>query len=234
MKVLNKILQIATVVFGLGVLVMFFLPFVEFATSSISESYTAAQFAFGAKVKYLDVTKDLALSAGVLCSLVVSVLASALSIVGLFKNSKGLRYAVSGISLFAAIFTLIAYLGEMAEFVKYGNLGVSADVEPKYTIFATIMVIAMFVFSAFSIGHLLVDDYIEAKATGKKTIFQRVVLFFRDYKSEINKIVWPSFQDVVKNTGIVLIMCAVVGALIWVVDGGLGKLIEMILELKLK
>ena len=228
MKVLNKILQIAAVVFGLGALVMFFLPFVEFA----SESYIAAEFAFGAKVKYLGAAKDLALSAGILFAFVLSALAAVLSVLGIFKNGKGLRYTVSGMSLFTAIYTLIAVLGEKAEFVNYANLG--ASVAPKYTIFVTLMVVAMFVFSAFSIAHLLVDDYIEAKAAGKKTILQRVVLFFRDYKSEINKIVWPSFNDVVKNTGIVLIMCAVVGALIWVVDGGLGKLIELILSLKLK
>ncbi|MBQ3547509.1 MAG: preprotein translocase subunit SecE [Clostridia bacterium] len=90
----------------------------------------------------------------------------------------------------------------------------------------------MFVFAAFAIAHLFVDDYIEAKANGGKTIFQRVVLFFRDYKSEIKKIVWPNFKEVVRNTVIVLIMCAVVGVLIWLVDFGLGQLLNLILNLK--
>ncbi|MBR5222811.1 MAG: preprotein translocase subunit SecE [Clostridia bacterium] len=64
----------------------------------------------------------------------------------------------------------------------------------------------------------------------KKTILYRVIHFLRDYKSEIKKIVWPNYKEVIKNTGIVLIMCAVVGVLIWAVDFGLGKLIELILN----
>ncbi|MBO5210909.1 MAG: preprotein translocase subunit SecE [Clostridia bacterium] len=88
----------------------------------------------------------------------------------------------------------------------------------------------MFAFAAFAITNLFVDDYIEAKANGGKTIAQRVVHFFRDYKSEVKKIVWPNYKEVLKNTGIVLVMCAVVGALIWLVDWGLGSLIELILN----
>ena len=66
-------------------------------------------------------------------------------------------------------------------------------------------------------------------ATGKKpTIMKRLIKFFRDYKSEVKKIVWPSFKDVVKNTVIVLIMCAVVGAFIWLLDFGLAKLLDVI------
>jgi preprotein translocase subunit SecE len=66
----------------------------------------------------------------------------------------------------------------------------------------------------------------------KKTICQRIGLFFRDNKSEVKKIVWPSLRDVIKNTIIVLIMCLIVGALIWAVDFGLGRLIEAILGVK--
>ena len=58
---------------------------------------------------------------------------------------------------------------------------------------------------------------------------QKIAKFFRDYKSEVKKIVWPGPRDVVKNTVIVLIMCAVVGAFIWLVDYGLGQLLKLIL-----
>ncbi|MBO4433782.1 MAG: preprotein translocase subunit SecE [Clostridia bacterium] len=75
------------------------------------------------------------------------------------------------------------------------------------------------------------DDYLEAKASkgAKKTIFARVIAFFKDYKSEVKKIVWPGIKDVLKNTLIVLVMCLVVGAFIWLLDFGLGKLLEVIL-----
>ncbi len=230
MKLLNKIFQIAAVVFGLGALVMFFLPFVDvFSKGELAGSYIAAQWAFGSKVEFLGQGINLAYSAKVLFTFILTAFAAVLNGVGLFVNKKGIRYTVSAVSLFTAIYTLVCMSGAVPKFVDIRPIAPISSVH--YTWFAIIMVIAMFVFAAFAIAHLFVDDYIEAKATNGKTIAQRVVLFFRDYKSEVKKIVWPSFKDVVKNTGIVLIMCAVVGALIWLVDFGLGKLIEIILSL---
>ncbi len=230
MKILNKISQIAAVVFGLGALVMFFLPFVDvFSKGELAGSYIAAQWAFGSKVEFLGESVKLAMSAKILFTFILTAFAAVLNAVGLFVNKKGIRYTVSAVSLFTAIYTLVCVLGEITRFVDVRPIAPVSSVH--YTWFAIIMVVAMFVFAAFAITNLFVDDYIEAKATGGKTIAKRVVLFLRDYKSEIKKIVWPSFKDVVKNTGIVLIMCAVVGALIWLVDFGLGKLIELILSL---
>ncbi|MBE6809508.1 MAG: preprotein translocase subunit SecE [Ruminococcaceae bacterium] len=68
----------------------------------------------------------------------------------------------------------------------------------------------------------------QSKGT-KRTIAKRVIGFLKDYKSEIKKIVWPGLNDVVKNTLIVLVMCLIIGAFIWLLDLGLGKLIELIL-----
>ena len=55
-----------------------------------------------------------------------------------------------------------------------------------------------------------------------------IAKFFKDLRGETKKIVWPGFRDVVKNTIIVLIMCAIVGALIWLVDLGLGSLLKAV------
>ncbi len=231
MKILNKIFQIAAVVFGLGAVVMFFLPFVDvFSKGELAGSYIAAQWAFGSKVEFLGKSIGLAYSAKILFTFILTAFAAVLNGVGLFVNKKGIRYTVSAVSLFTAIYTLVCMTAlEPTRFVDVRPIAPVSSIH--YTWFAIIMVVAMFLFAAFAIAHLFVDDYIEAKATNGKTIAQRVVLFFRDYKSEVKKIVWPSFKDVVKNTGIVLIMCAVVGALIWLVDFGLGKLIELILSL---
>ena len=228
MKALNKISQFAAVVFGLGTLVLFFLPFVDvFNGAKEMESFIAAQFAFGSKVEYLKESFNLAISGKMLFTFILAAFSAVLSAVGIFVNKKGIRYAVSGTSLFTAIFALVGLLGAETKFVNVSALEPVTSVH--YTWFAIIMVIVMFVFAALAITHLFVDDYIEAKANGTKTIMQRVILFLRDYKSELKKIVWPSFKDVVKNSVIVLIMCAVVGVLIWLVDWGLGSLIELIL-----
>ena len=80
---------------------------------------------------------------------------------------------------------------------------------------------------------LLITDCIAvAESNGaKKTIPQRVKQFFREYKSEIKKVVWPGPRSVVKNTLIVLAMCVAVGAFIWLLDLGLGKLLELVLQI---
>lgn len=230
MKALNKISQIAAVVFGLGALVLFFFDFADVFGYGFKESYVGAEWAFGGEVQFGEKTQSLAVSLKLLFVFITTALAALLSVFGLFMNKKGLRYAASGISLFTAVYTLVCMTClDITNFIDVRPVGPFHGVH--YTIFAIILLVAMFLFAAFSIVHLFADDYIVAKATGGKTIVNRVIHFFRDYKSEVKKIVWPGWSEVVKNTGIVLVMCAVVGALIWLVDWGLGNLIKLILGL---
>lgn len=42
--------------------------------------------------------------------------------------------------------------------------------------------------------------------------------FFRGVKSEFKKIVWPSFKTVVNNTGIVIAVTLLIGAVVFVLD----------------
>ena len=93
--------------------------------------------------------------------------------------------------------------------------------------------IALLLFAVASAAYLFIDDYIEVKASkgAKRTIMQRVIGFLRDYKSEVKKIVWPGLRDVAKNTLIVLIISAMVGVFIWLLDWGLGSLVGFISKL---
>ena len=92
--------------------------------------------------------------------------------------------------------------------------------------------IALFVAFAASATHLLVADSVAvAESKGQLLpIPKRVVKFLRDYKGEITKIVWPGPKAVVKNTLIVLGMCLVFGLFVWLIDWGLGSLIELIIK----
>ena len=56
----------------------------------------------------------------------------------------------------------------------------------------------------------------------------RVSKFFRDTKGEMKKIVWPNFPSVVRNTLVVLAMCAVTAVVIVAVDAVLGLLIDLL------
>ena len=53
--------------------------------------------------------------------------------------------------------------------------------------------------------------------------------WFREMKSELKKVVWPSGSKVAKNTAIVLICTLVIGACIWVFDGVTGLAVKTLL-----
>ena len=227
MKTVNRICQILAIVFGLGALVMFFVPFATVTTGGNEATFVAAQLGFGSKITVADVTYDMAKSSDILFCFLVTAIAAVMSIFS-FK-SKSLRYISPALALVSAVYMLVVALSSPWAFVDKRPLPDVTSI--TYTNFALIAAIVLFVFAAVAIAYLLIDDYLVVLASKgeKKTIFKRIVLFFRDYKSEVKKIVWPGFRDVVKNTVIVLIMCLLVGILIWVVDFGLGQLLNLIL-----
>ena len=226
MKVLNRILQILSIVFSVGSLVLLFTPFVNFVANGQTVSLVAAEMAFGAKVTVGEAVFDLARSAHILFVFWLTVIGAVLSAVS-FK-SKGFRYGASAFALITAVYALVIALSGDGKFFDIRPFEKVAGL--ANTSFVLFWAIACVLAAVFAIAYLLVDDYIEAKASkDKKTICQKIVLFFRDNKSEVKKIVWPSFRDVIKNTITVLVMCLVIGILIWAIDFGLGQLLNLIL-----
>ncbi|MCQ2477709.1 MAG: preprotein translocase subunit SecE [Clostridia bacterium] len=224
MKTVNKICQILAIVFGLASLVLFFTEFATVVSNGESISFIGAQLGFGGG-KY-----GLAKSADILFCFWLTVIGTALS--GFSFKSKKLRYAAPVFSLASGIYMLVIALSKPEKFVDKRPLeGVSSI---TYSNFVLLTAIALFVFTAFAIAYLFIDDMIEVSESkgAKKTIIKRLISFLRDYKSEVKKIVWPGLKDIVKNTGIVLLMCLLVGILIWAADFGLGKLLDLILGLK--
>ena len=51
-----------------------------------------------------------------------------------------------------------------------------------------------------------------------KRFFGGIARYFRELKSELKKVVWPTPNQVLKNTLIVLACVLVVGVFIWVFD----------------
>ncbi len=227
MKTVNRICQILAVLFGLASLVLFFTKFVTITTNGNTVGLVGAQLAFGSKVEVAGAEYDMARSARVLFSFLLTVFGVVFS--ALSFKSKKLRYAAPAVSLGAGVYTLVMALGKVKNFVDCRPL--TKITGRSYTDSVLLTAIALIACAAFGIAYLLIDDYLEVAASkgAKRTIPQRVVAFFRDYKSEVKKIVWPSLKDVVKNTAIVLIMCLLIGALIWLIDFGLGQLLELIL-----
>ena len=52
----------------------------------------------------------------------------------------------------------------------------------------------------------------------KTGIGAKIKKFFKDYKSEMKKIVWPTRPQVIKNTGVVLVAIIFVAAIVGVLD----------------
>ena len=52
----------------------------------------------------------------------------------------------------------------------------------------------------------------------------RIAKFFREIRSELKKISWPTFAEVVKNTIITLVVCAILGIIIGLFDWGVSSL----------
>lgn len=229
MKTVNKILQILVMVFGLASLVLFFFDFATINMGDLKGTFVGTELAFGSNVE-LDGTKyDMAKSADILLCFWLTAVAFVMSIFS-FK-SKGLRYAVPGFGAVTAVYMFVIWLSGPFKFVDPRPFDYADITGMTYSIFVPILAIALAVFTVLALAYLLLDDYIEVKASNgeKLTIPKRIVRFFRDYKSEVKKIVWPNIKDVLKNTLIVLVMCLLVGALIWLVDFGLGQLLNLIL-----
>lgn len=71
----------------------------------------------------------------------------------------------------------------------------------------------------------------EKAKTAKTKKPNKVVKFFKDLKSELKKVVWPSRKTVVNNTGVVLVVMLVVGLFLTGVDTGLGFIVEKLISL---
>lgn len=55
---------------------------------------------------------------------------------------------------------------------------------------------------------------------------KRIVRFFKDIRNELKKVIWPTKKQLINNTLSVLIICFLVGGIIWVSDVILGKIVE--------
>lgn len=227
MKLVNKICQILAIVACVVALAFFIFP--DFATivSSENTALSGLQLAFGGTVDFADSTIDMAKSADILFCVILTALGVLFS--ALTFKSKGMRYASPAVSVVAAVYMLVITLSSPYKFVDPRPLKYANITDITYHVSVIVITVALFACVAFGVAHLLLADKLEVAGTKKLTIPKRIVAFFRDYKSEVKKIVWPGFKSVLKNTVIVLILCAIIGVFIWLLDLGLLELVGLIL-----
>ncbi len=226
MKILNNVFRVLSIVLSVAALVLFFFKFAEIHMFEETVARTGTELAFGAKFGEFETLK----SVQILFTLIltaVTVLFSALA-----WKFKGSRWAAIGFSLFTAIYMLVMALSPAYEFVNtqgYPNISLSPTYVGHMPLFISIALFATF---ASATAQLLISDAIAVKESKGQLlpIPKRFVRFLRDYKGEITKIVWPGPKAVVKNTLIVLGMCLVFGAFVWLIDWGLGSLIGLLIK----
>ena len=69
------------------------------------------------------------------------------------------------------------------------------------------------------------------RTTEKPGFFARIKKWFRDMKSELKKIVWPTPEQVLKNTAVALAMMAVSALVIWGFDSLAGAAVNGLITL---
>lgn len=67
-----------------------------------------------------------------------------------------------------------------------------------------------------------------AEQSKKTNIFQRLARFTKEVRSELKKVIWPSKNQVINNTIIVLITCLILGGIIWILDFILGQVYTLV------
>ncbi len=69
--------------------------------------------------------------------------------------------------------------------------------------------------------------------TEKKKVgfFGRIVRWFREMKSELKKVQWPTAKQTVNNTLIVILCVVIVGIFIWIFDALASQIIKALISL---
>lgn len=69
------------------------------------------------------------------------------------------------------------------------------------------------------------------KKAKKPGFFKRIAKWFKEMKSELKKVQWPTWKQTLKSTGIVIVCVIVVGAFIWVFDALATAVVGALLKL---
>lgn len=182
MKAIKNLCQVLMLVCGVGALVLFFLNFATITGAEGVVTATGAQLGFGANVAVGDIAYDMAKSADLWFCFFLTAIAAVLA--ALSFKFRGASIASPVFALGGGIYMLVVALSAPAKFIDTRPLtGITAIV---YSPFVLLCAIALHAAAVIGFVFILVRNYIEVLESNgkKKTIFQRIIQFFRDYKGE--------------------------------------------------
>jgi len=68
---------------------------------------------------------------------------------------------------------------------------------------------------------------VQELALQSRSRFARLTRFLREVRAELRKVTWPTKQELIANTIVVLVSVFFAAALIWVIDSFLTQLLKM-------
>lgn len=233
MKAVSLASRVLAAALGVLVFVLMFFGIVHIASQQGTFELSAAQLAFGSTLSVdasgeaLASKVDLSKSAWFFFTLVTSLIGAICAVASFFKGNK----AAVGSLIFGGIsglMTILFITHTPGTYVDYRPLTGLREIWYNNTFI--VLLCAAIAFVVVTIASILLVDYVAVQESNgaKKILWKRFKAWLLEYKSELRKITWPTFPTVVRNTVIVLILCAVVGAFIWLEDFGLSKLLKLI------
>lgn len=61
-------------------------------------------------------------------------------------------------------------------------------------------------------------------------MFERIKTFLKEVKVELKKVTWPTRYELRGSTGVVIVTVLLFTLVIWLVDQGFAKLVELIIK----
>ncbi len=58
---------------------------------------------------------------------------------------------------------------------------------------------------------------------------EKIIAFFQDAVKEMEKVTWPTREELMESTRIVIIVCLLIAVFTWVVDFAVSKVLQTIL-----
>lgn len=60
-------------------------------------------------------------------------------------------------------------------------------------------------------------------------MFTSIARYLRETRDELlNKVSWPSWDELLESTSIVVVATIIISMIIWLMDFGLGKLVDLV------
>lgn len=256
LKVLSLVTRFLTAFSALAVVVLYIF---DFAKIQNHYSMSGFEMAFGASKtsETLGKTVNTWVSAWYAMAIILSLLtlvAAVYMVVRIFKKkiakvgskAKGSasKYVLFGFSAASAINLTVLFVAfpgffdvnPLFSFTTAAGHTLLSPSQVSTTVFFLIAFIASLLTFVVATANMLVVDKLEVvESNGAKlAIPARIVHFLKDYKRELKNITWSTKKMVIRNTIVVLVVCALVGAFIWALDYGLVNLLDLLMGLKSK